>query len=104
MLQSSESALSASCDDAFEFAAWYTTVQRVEANKLSRVVGDNVADILGHVFLSQVQKIYKVILRQAESYNPADYRLVAESRFRGRGKSDGSLALISSPKPRALPS
>jgi hypothetical protein len=56
-LQSSESALSASRDDAFEFAAWYTTVQRVEANKLSRVAGDNAVGIWAFVCIRNPENL-----------------------------------------------
>src|SRR6476620_3128115 len=45
MWQSSDNALSACCDAVCESAACRTTVQRVEAKELSRVVGDNAAGI-----------------------------------------------------------
>lgn len=53
----SDNALSACCDAVCESAAWRTTVQRVEAKELSRVVGDNAAGIPS--LLSGRRKTYK---------------------------------------------
>jgi hypothetical protein len=45
--KSSDNALSACCDAVCKSAAWCTTVQRVEAKELSRVVVRNAAGFTG---------------------------------------------------------